>query len=50
MELEISPEPDEAERKAIVAALEAAAGERSAHSPWAQALPPQREEPDEPQP
>lgn len=43
MELEISPEPDPAERAAILAALEADDAERSAASPWADALLPRRD-------
>lgn len=50
MELEISPEPDEAERKAIVAALEADAAEGPAPSPWTEASLPQRYAADEPEP
>jgi hypothetical protein len=39
---EIAPEPDEAERKAILAALAAEETERSASSAWADALLPER--------
>jgi hypothetical protein len=46
---EISPEPDEAERAAILAALAAEAAEERAVSPWADALLPRRHaEDDEP--
>jgi hypothetical protein len=46
MDLEITPEPSEAERAAIEAALAAEEAEESP-SPWLQALLPQREEPPE---
>jgi hypothetical protein len=48
MPLEITPEPDEAEREAILAALAAERAEQPAASEWAAALPPVRndEEPD----
>jgi hypothetical protein len=39
---QITPEPDEAERKAILAALAAEEAERSAASEWTEALLPQR--------
>lgn len=42
MPLEITPEPDEAERKAIHAALAADESERPAVSEWAAALLPAR--------
>ena len=42
MPLEITPEPDEAERKAILAALAADIGEQPAASAWAAALLPGR--------
>jgi hypothetical protein len=47
--LEISPQPSDEERKAILAALEADEAEQSGPSPWAKAALPQRqaEEPDE---
>ena len=48
MPLEITPEPDEAERKAILAALAADEGERPAVS-WAAALLPARND-EEPEP
>jgi hypothetical protein len=41
--LEISPQPSEAERAAIVAALAAEEAERAALSPWADEALPQRE-------
>ena len=44
MPLEITPEPDEAERKAILAALAADEGERPAASEWAAALLPARDD------
>jgi hypothetical protein len=50
--LSISPQPDDAERAAIVAALEAEAAEaagRAGRSEWAKAGLPQREAEDEPQ-
>jgi hypothetical protein len=40
--LEISPQPEESERAAILAALEAENGERQDSSAWAAALLPQR--------
>lgn len=49
MPLEITPEPDEAERKAILAALSAEEAEQPAPSEWAVALLPARNE-DEPEP
>ena len=39
--IQITPEPDEAERRAILAALAAEEAERSAASEWAEALLPQ---------
>ena len=42
MPLEITPEPDEAERKAILAALAAEEAEQPAASEWAAALLPAR--------
>jgi hypothetical protein len=42
MPLEITPEPDEAERKAILAALAAEDAEQPALSQWASALLPAR--------
>jgi hypothetical protein len=47
MTWEISPEPDPAERAAILAALAAEEGEQSALSPWADALLPARDPPGE---
>jgi hypothetical protein len=44
MEVEITPEPDESERKAILAALAAEDAEEHAVSEWAAALLPPREE------
>jgi hypothetical protein len=44
MDLEITPEPSEAERAAIEAALTAEVAEE-APSPWAEALLPGRQEP-----
>jgi len=41
--LEISPQPEESERAAILAALEAEEAERQDSSAWADALLPQRE-------
>jgi hypothetical protein len=41
--LEISPQPSEAEQAAIVAALEAEEAEQAAPAPWADAALPQRE-------
>jgi hypothetical protein len=49
MPLEITPEPDEAERKAILAALAADEGEPPAVSEWAAALLPARND-EEPEP
>jgi hypothetical protein len=40
--LQITPEPDDAERGAILAALAAEEAERSAASEWTEALLPQR--------
>jgi hypothetical protein len=48
MSVEITPEPDEAERKAILAALAAEEAEQSETSAWAAALLPSRD--DEPEP
>jgi len=45
---QITPEPDEAERKAILAALAAVEAEQPVASEWAAALLPARE--DEPEP
>jgi hypothetical protein len=47
MSVWITPEPDEAERKAILAAFAAEAAEQPAGSAWAGALLPARDE-DEP--
>jgi hypothetical protein len=47
MSVRITPEPDEAERKAILAALAAEAAERRAGSEWAAALLPAHDD-DEP--
>jgi hypothetical protein len=44
MAVEITPEPDEAEREAILAALAAEEGERRRTSEWAAALLPVRDE------
>ena len=44
MSLQITPEPNEAERTAIVAALAAEEAERDEVSEWAAALLPRREE------
>jgi hypothetical protein len=44
MAMEITPEPDEAERKAILAALAAEREERRGTSEWAAALLPARDE------
>ncbi len=44
MELEITPEPDEQERRAILAALAAEEGTAAVESPWAQALLPRRDD------
>ena len=49
MPLEITPEPDEGERKAILAALAADDGEQPAASKWAAALLPARND-EEPEP
>ena len=49
MPLEITPEPDEAERQAILAALAADDRERPAASEWAAALLPARND-EEPKP
>ena len=43
MPVEITPEPDEAERKAILAALAAEEAEQPASSVWAAALLPERD-------
>jgi hypothetical protein len=48
MPVEITPEPDETERKAILAALAAEEAERSETSPWAAALLPARDGDPEP--
>ena len=49
MPLDVTPEPDEAERQAILAALAADEGERPAASEWAAALlPPRNDEEAEP--
>jgi len=49
MDYEISPEPDEAERAAILAALAADDAERQQGSRWAQSVLPERSgEADEP--
>lgn len=50
MELTISPQPDEIERAAIVAALEAEEAERPRTSAWADALLPGRDGQDEHRP
>jgi hypothetical protein len=44
MALQITPEPDEAERKAILAALAAERADEPAVSEWAAALLPARDE------
>lgn len=49
MSLQITPDPNEAEREAILSALAAEEAERHAVSEWAAALRPQREE-TEPEP
>jgi len=49
MPLEITPEPDDAERKAILAALAAEEVEQHAVSEWAAALLPARND-EEPEP
>ena len=46
MELEITPEPGEAERRAVAAALALDEAEQEPDSLWAAASLPQREEPD----
>jgi hypothetical protein len=46
MEVQITPEPGEAERRAILAALTADGAEEHAVSEWAAALLPAREETD----
>jgi hypothetical protein len=48
--LEISPQPGEAEKAAILAALEAEEAEHTGPSPWARAVLPRREaeEPEQP--
>jgi hypothetical protein len=43
---EITPEPDEAERKAILAALAAAEAEQPAASEWSAVLLPVRDDPE----
>jgi len=49
MDYEISPEPEEAERAAILAALAADDAEKRQGSPWAQSVVPERSgEADEP--
>jgi hypothetical protein len=48
MPVEITPEPDEAERKAILAALAAEEAEQSETSAWATALLPGRDDDPEP--
>lgn len=50
MSYEISPEPSEAERAAIVAALAAEEDDRPALSPWVEAVLPEREPSPEPEP
>ena len=49
MPVEITPEPDEAERQAILAGLAADEGEQPAASEWAAALLPARND-EEPEP
>lgn len=49
MSAQITPEPDEAERKAILAALAADEGEQHPASEWAAALLPARND-EEPEP
>lgn len=49
MPLEITPEPDEAERQAILAALAAEEAEQTAASEWAAASRPARND-EEPEP
>jgi hypothetical protein len=44
MKVEITPEPDDAERRAILAALASEQGERRGTSEWAAALLPVRDE------
>ncbi len=44
MKVEITPEPSDAERRAIVAALAAAGNEEGRDSPWARALLPRHED------
>jgi len=44
MSIEITPEPGEQEREAILAALAAEAAERTAPSEWVAALLPERDE------
>jgi hypothetical protein len=48
MPVEITPEPDESERQAILAALAAEEAEQSGTSEWAAALPPTRDDDPEP--
>jgi hypothetical protein len=43
MDFEISPDPSDAERAAIIAALAAEESERRGPSPWAQTVLPERE-------
>jgi hypothetical protein len=50
MDYEISPDPSEAERAAIVAALAAEEEERPVRSPWAEAALAGREPPADEQP
>ena len=50
MEFDIAPEPDPAERAAILAALEADEAAQQAGSRWAEALLPSREDGEEPRP
>ena len=45
---QITPEPGDAERRAILAALDAEAAERVPVSEWAAALLPERDDDDEP--
>jgi hypothetical protein len=49
MNYEISPEPDEAERAAILEALAAEEAQQQEVSPWTKALLPGRADKDEPQ-
>jgi hypothetical protein len=50
VEFEISPEPEPAERAAILAALEAEGAARPDESRWAEAVLPPREDGREPRP